>query len=48
MLVNMYKLEYKIENTIFIKSNKTGEVNIHTNVFILFKTHFEYLFEVFT
>ena len=30
----MYKLEYKIETTIFIKFNKTGAMNVYTNVFI--------------
>ena len=30
----MYRLEYKIETTVFIKFQKTGEVNVHTDVFI--------------
>ena len=34
MFVKMYKLEYKIETTVFIKFHKTGAVNIHSNVFI--------------
>ena len=34
MIVKMYRLEYKIETTVFIKFHKTGTVNIHTNVFI--------------
>ena len=34
MLVKIYKLEYEIETTVFIKYNKTGAVNVHTEVFI--------------
>ena len=40
MLVKMYKLEYKIETNLFIQFNKTGEMNNHTNVFILAYIHF--------
>ena len=34
MLVKMYKLEHKIETTVSIKFNKTGAVDVHSNVFI--------------
>ena len=34
MFVKMQRLEYKIETTVFIKFQKTGAVNIYTNVFI--------------
>ena len=34
MLLKINKFEYKIETTVFIKFNKKGEVNVHTNVFI--------------
>ena len=30
----MYRLEYKIETTVFIKFHKTGAVNVDTDVFI--------------
>ena len=34
MLVKMYKSEYEIETIVFIKFNKTGAVNVNTNIFI--------------
>ena len=34
MFVKMYRLEYKIETTAFIKFHKTGAVNVQTDVFI--------------
>ena len=34
MLVNMYKLVYKIETTVFIKFNQKGAVNIYKNAYI--------------
>ena len=35
MLVKMSELEYNTKTNVFIKFNKTGAVNIQTNVFIL-------------
>ena len=34
MFVKLYRLEYKIETTVFIKFRQTGAVNIDINVFI--------------
>ena len=34
MFVKMYRLEYRIETPVFNKFHKTGEVNVHTGVFI--------------
>ena len=42
----MYKLEYKIETTIFIKFSTTGAVNVHINVFIFALTHFWIFFPI--
>ena len=40
----MYKLENKFETTVILKFNKTGAVNVHTNVFISHRHIFEYYF----
>ena len=34
MFVKMYRLEYKIQTNFFVKFHKTGEVNVHTDVFV--------------
>ena len=36
----MYKLEHKMKTTVFINFNKTGAMNVNTNVFIFAYTHF--------
>ena len=47
-LAKIYKLEYETETTIFIKFNKTGAANVHTNVFIFAETFLYNFFEMLT